>query len=200
MPRGKAKKVQKRKNSSGKPMTKLREEVEREGIAQRLLDGNILAIDPSIGSSVSSMGYALYNAGELEDAGIVKMDPSFSNPQKLQEISRALIEDFAGTEIDILVIENIAPSFGGPGSRSFINKSWKVLHQATGAAIASVRCNHVLEVAPMSWKRFAKAEDGYEKNDVADAVMIGYTALWEAADHLNREAPTKHFIRLGDSE
>ena len=151
----------------------------------------MLAIDPSIGSSVSSMGWALYVAGELDSAGVVDIPSELSNPKKMQEISKVLLEF---KDIDLLVVENIAPTRGGPGSRAFINKSWKTLHQATGAAIASVRCEDVIEVAPISWKRFAKVEDGYVKSDVADAVMIGYTALWEAADHLGLPVPTRHFL------
>lgn len=190
--RRKRKSTTKKKNSSGKPLTKLRESIEAGDVATLLLDGRVLAIDPSIGSSVSSMGYALYVSGELEDAGIIQVPVTLSNPRKLQEISKVLIEDF--NEVDILVVENIAPTRGGPGSRAFINKSWKILHQATGAAIASVRCKETVEVAPMSWKVHAKPIDGYVKSDVADAVMIGYTALYEAADHLNRPVPKKHFV------
>lgn len=188
----------KNKKTKGGKKTALRRAVEK--CAQLMVDGRVLAIDPSISSLSSSMGYSLYEASQLVDAGIVEIKASLPKNRKLQEIRKVLMQDFS--DVDVLVIENIAPMRDNsrdknPYKMAAITKGWKNLHQATGAAIASVEAEHVVEVAPITWRKYLK--DGYEKSDVADAVMIGYAALADACDYLQIEAPQKYFIKALDS-
>jgi hypothetical protein len=176
-----------------KKKTQLRKGVER--CADLLADARVLAIDPSISSASSSMGYAVYEAGQLVDAGIIDIRASLPKNRKLQEIRKVLTSDFM--DIQVLVIENIAPMrVAGPGDfhkQAAITKGWKNLHQATGAAIASVDAEHVVEVAPVTWRKYLKGD--YEKSDAADAVLIGYAAIADACDYLDRPAPTKYFLQ-----
>ena len=157
--------------------------------AELLTTGSVLAIDPSISSVSSSMGYSLYESGVLKDAGIIEIDSRLPKNKKLRMINESLSKDFP--VVDVLVVENIAPMRSGPTSMA-ITLGWKNLHQATGAAISSVECKFVVEVAPISWR--AHIDSSYDKRDAGDAILIGYTAIAEACRQLKLPKPVKHFL------
>jgi hypothetical protein len=173
-----------------KKPTKLSQSVKK--CAKELTTGTVLAIDPSIGSQSSSMGYAVYKAGQLIDAGKLDIRSSLSKHKKLRMIRDCLMTEFENP--DVLVIEWIPPmriNKGGPQAGS-LTQGWVNLHQAAGAAMASVETNHVVEVAPVTWRKYINSE--YEKGDVADAVLIGYAAIREATNQLDLPPPDLVFM------
>ncbi len=172
-------------------MSKLVAKLKTEDFCTRLTEGSVLALDPSIGSTSSQLGYATYVNMELTDAGIVKMPAGLDTEARLREIGRVLREEFE--EADILVIEDIPPSFNPKSGRPsrWITAGWKKLHEAAGACIASAKAGKVVRVHPATWKKFSK---GYEKSDVADAVLIGYAAIAEACKIAKLPAPQKVYI------
>lgn len=187
--------------SKTKKLTVLQKQVQQGTCAEMLTSSKVLAIDPSIGSASSSMGYAWYEEGQLKDAGILEFPPSMSKNKKLQEIRAAIMEEF--DQFDVLVIENIAPMRVNQNSKeshnkktagisAAITKGWKNLHQATGAAIAASNCEYVVEVAPITWRKYI--DESYQKNDAADATLIGYAAIKEACDYLGKSLPRKYFV------
>lgn len=167
-----------------------------EEMAELLREGDVLALDPSIGSRSSQLGYATYTAGELQDAGVIEMEDGMTVEDRLAWIAGILTTEF--TPVDVLVIEDIPPSFNPKSGRPtrWITANWKKLHEAAGACIASAKADKRVRVHPSTWKKYAR---GYQKSDVADAVLIGYAAIAESCKLAGVSLPQKYFIEMEDS-
>jgi len=140
-----------------------------------LLNGEILAIDPSSGSANSQPGYAIYKAGQLVDSGLVRIRSGDDISNRLYRLARSLREDFS--KPDLLVTENIPPFMGeGPGA-SFATRNVISLHQSVGV-VMSIWDVPVLQVSPRSWRSLVP--DNYFKTDENDAIMLGWTAIHKA--------------------
>ena len=140
-----------------------------------LLNGTILAIDPSSGSANSQPGYALFKSGQLEDSGLVRIRSGDEVHNRLYRLSHSLREDFE--QPDLLVTENIPPFMGeGPGA-AFATRNVISLHQSVGV-IMSIWDVPVLLVSPRSWRSLVP--DNYHKSDENDAIMLGWTAIHKA--------------------
>lgn len=136
----------------------------------------MLAIDPSSGSEKSQPGYAIYQAGELVDSGLVRIHYGDHIANRLYRLQKTLKEEFK--QPDILVTEHLAP-FMGEGKGSFFSTRNVIsLHQSVGV-IMSVWDVPVLVVSPRSWH--ALTPDNYLKSDENDAIMLGWTALHKAS-------------------
>lgn len=141
-------------------------ETQVAGLLIPVLEGHLLSIDPSSGSTNSLPGYAIWKKGKLEDSGVLEIAPSNYINVRLQRIADSLRNEFAVP--DVLVIENIPPRVGfGKGPLS--------LHRSVGAIMSAVRCQPIIEVAPISWRKYIP--EGYKKTDENDAIMFGYTVI-----------------------
>jgi hypothetical protein len=132
-----------------------------------LREGSVLCIDPSSGSLLSQPGFALYQRGNLVEAGTIKVSPGQGIHRRLFDLRRSLVEEFATP--DLLVVEDIPPFMGKGFNKSILN-----LHYSVGV-ILSVFYAPVLKVTPVSWHK--RAPEGYVKSDRNDAIMLGYTPL-----------------------
>lgn len=140
-----------------------------------LLNGMVLAIDPSSGSQNSQPGYAIYKSGQLVDSGLVRIRSGDHISNRLYRLSKSLREDFE--QPDLLVTENIPPFMGeGPGA-AFATRNVISLHQSVGV-VMSVWDVPVLQVSPRSWRSLIP--DNYVKSDENDAIMLGWTAIHKA--------------------
>lgn len=127
----------------------------------------MLAVDPSTGSTSSLPGYAIYEAGELVESGLIQVDVSAARNKRLFEIRRTLQEEF---EIpDILVLEHISGLPFGP--MRFAPEAFAGLHRGVGAILSAFNVDSVIEVPPNIWKKHV--DEHYRKGDEADAVYIG---------------------------
>lgn len=142
-------------------------------IYQQILDGTILAIDPSTGSKSSKPGFAYYEKGKLTESGEIDLDISASRNARLYEISRTIREDFE--KPDILIVEYIPPVTYFKSSVRMNKTSLMALQKAIGAVLASQLYNHVLEIPAASWKTWKPPE--YEKTDEWDAICLGLCAI-----------------------
>lgn len=156
-------------------------------ISDVILSGDVLAIDPSIISSSSVPGWALYRAGELVESGtITGIDPRRSVEDRLQFLGKYCREEFE--EPDVLAIEQIML-----GRMSMISTL-----KALGAIISSFECEHVIPIMPLAWQsqvlRFINLEGktDYEKykyyrenikGDEEDAKWIGRLVIELAKEH-----------------
>ena len=176
-------------------MSQLTDTLKTKDYARLLTEGNVLALDPSIGSEASQLGYATYSKMQLQDAGVINMPSGMNTEERLQQIGECLRNEFE--DVDIMVIEDIPPSFNPKSGKPtrWITANWKKLHEAAGACIASAKAGRVIRVHPATWKKYAK---GYTKSDVADAVLIDYAAIAEACKLLKLEEPTKYYIEEAD--
>lgn len=153
--------------------TNLYKQVKQEW--ETILNGVFLAIDPSVGSTSSMPGYALFDKGNLIESGIIRVSPTAKKNIRLFSITKSLKEEFKTP--DIIAIENIPPiSFKGGMS------GWSLVSlQRSIGAILSVYDIPYVEVAPSAWQKYKF--DGYDKSDENDAICIGLCVLAAARDY-----------------
>lgn len=162
--------IRKKKNLKGKeakPTTKLGQQVQR--YRPLILQGTLLAIDPSSGSEGSMPGYALFKAGKLVENGILRLPLGAELHVRLQALRKLMLEFETP---DVVVVENLPPFM------TFNSKSVLSLHKSVGVAIACTDCSALVEVTPGSWHRNTPA--GYIKSDAHDAFLMGMTVIHEA--------------------
>ena len=144
-------------------------------IKATILSGRVLAIDPSSGSKESMPGYCLFEAGKFVDSGTIRIEYRQSLQLRLYSLRDTLQREFVPEKPDVLVVENIAPMFGGADGRSFgATKSVLSLHKSVGVTISCFNCP-LVEVSPMSWRK--QIPNGYLKSDESDAIMMALTVL-----------------------
>lgn len=135
-----------------------------------LLTGTVLVIDPSIGSSSSCPGWAVYQNAELQGAGTISTGgshlPLWQRARTLADEIRALCDDYAPT---LLVYEDI------PATSGFNANAQASLLKAVGIVLAASTTDDCLGVHPASWKNYVRAT--YSKGDEEDAVEIGYIVI-----------------------
>lgn len=137
-----------------------------------ILDGTLVAIDPSCGSSSSDPGYAIYRKGKLEESGIIPLNKDRELPYRLQELRAALSDKFR--KLGVLVVEYIPPRRFGRGSAT----SHSSLLQAMGVALASTDAEVLLRIRPRDWQRLAAPIwSRATKSDEADAIAIGWAII-----------------------
>lgn len=152
------------------PKSKLYQEVKKEKDA--LLVGVALIVDPSIGSSSSSPGWAVYTKGKLTASGTIDTGgshlPLWQRARTLGEEMGKLCQRY---QPDILVHEDI------PATSGFNANAQASLLKAVGIVLACTDTESVLGVHPASWKSYVR--QSYTKGDEEDAIEIGYvvTAL-----------------------
>jgi hypothetical protein len=137
----------------------------------KLIGGNVLAIDPSSGSAKSQPGYAVWQAGELMDSGIIRIQPGGELSNRLFHLADSLRREFQTP--DLLITEGISIIMSGTG---FSGPSMISLQRAIGVVQSCFDCP-CLEVAPRTWRKYIP--EGYIKTDENDAIMIGATPFLE---------------------
>lgn len=142
-----------------------------KGSAKAILEGTLLSIDPSSGSRNSQPGYSLWNQGRLVDSGIINVPLKSDLNRRLFYLADCLRSSFSAPTV--LATENIPPFMSGKG----FHKSILSLQRAVGV-IMSIWDVPLIEVAPASWR--SKIPELYNKNDEADAIMIGWVTIQEA--------------------
>lgn len=140
-----------------------------------LLEGNVIAIDPSSGSRQSLPGYALFSKGRLVRSGVIEVPTKLMRglnytPHRLQWISKQLGEMFPDT-YDVLIMEGIhfKPNF------KTNMKSFQQLNQAIGAFLGGLRWNYIVNIYPWHWKELLSGV--YDKQDALDAINIGMAVI-----------------------
>ncbi len=120
-----------------------------------ILNGTLLAIDPSSGSVGSQPGYAIYERGKLTESGTIDLNPKYNLATRLVLLGNQIREISA--DIDVMAIEQV----------------WKnnSLLKSCGAIISNFYGVKTIEVPAINW---CKAKDGdYVKTDECDAIYIG---------------------------
>lgn len=148
----------------------LREEVET---------GYLLCIDPSIGSSSSSCGYAVFRKGVLEECGTIEVKLSGNHSQRLHQLCQSLLLEFP--KPDVLAIERIDLWKGGRSQTAL------VLNRVIGAVLSVWSLENVVEIPPPLWHSYTDRAAKYEKSDSNDAVMLGVCTV-EICREIGEEA------------
>lgn len=135
-----------------------------------LLTGMVLVIDPSIGSTSSSPGWAIYKQGELLDSGTLSTGGSSTELWRRARTLGNSIKVLSSTyNFDLLIYEDI------PATSSFNQNAVSSLLKAVGIVLACSKSEHVLGIHPASWRNYVRPE--YKKGDKEDAEEIGYIAI-----------------------
>lgn len=157
-------------------MTKKKKTKTYEAISKcyrEILEGTVLAIDPSTGSRSSRPGFAWYEAGVLKESGEIIVDLSANRSKRLYEIARTVREEFPVP--DVLVVEYIPPvTYRGSATR-MNGTSLMALQKAIGAIIGAHPFEHLIEIPAVSWSRYKP--DNYVKTDEWDSIVIGLCAV-----------------------
>lgn len=121
-------------------------------------------------------GYAIFNEGQLEESGIIQVNPADRRNQKLFSITESLYNEF--DEPDVLAIENVPPVQFNRASKM---SPWSITatQRAIGAIVSCFNCEYV-EVAPAAWQRYKPVN--YQKTDEYDAITIGLCVIAIAKD------------------
>lgn len=147
---------------------KLYGEVER--LSAELALGNVLVVDPSIGSSSSLPGWAVYKHGSLVDSGVIHTGGSHLHLWQRARRLKAAIEILCNEyKFDVLVYEDI------PATSGFNQNAIASLLKAVGIVLACTESSHVLGVHPASWKNYVRPD--YTKGDKEDAIEIGHIVI-----------------------
>lgn len=155
-------------------------------VISELLEGTVLAFDPSSSSANSSPGYSLWKAGILLESGTLELPYGIPLHERLFNLREDILKEFECP--DLLVIERIAPMFAGSAGK-FAGQPASViaLHRSIGVIMSCFKTK-VLEISPVQWRR--NISDDYPKSDANDAVMQAYCAIKEASRLLERRCPT----------
>lgn len=140
-----------------------------------LTQGVAVCIDPSIGSSSSMPGIAVYVAGNLVASGTLDLNPNGALPQKAQKLHHAVRTLYKEWEPDVLVYEEIAVQGAGRSISSHVT-----LLQAVGIILSVSGPKQYVGIYPVSWKKLVRPE--YSKSDSNDAIELGYVCIQQARE------------------
>jgi len=138
---------------------------------QGILEGMVISIDPSIGSSSSMPGWAIYRAGQYVSSGIFEIPVHKSLPDRLRTLANHVRKLYNDYPPDVLVYEDIPAQRYGMGNAV----AHASLLKALGAILSVPGPDGYVGIMPVSWKKLVR--DTYEKGDEADAVEIGYVVI-----------------------
>jgi len=142
---------------------------------QGILDGVIISIDPSIGSSSSMPGWAVYRAGQYVTSGTFDIPVHKSIPDRLRMLANHVRRLYNEHPADVLVYEDIPAQRYGMGNAV----AHASLLKALGAILSVPGPDGYVGIMPVSWKKGVR--DTYQKGDESDAVEIGYVVIEFAA-------------------
>lgn len=139
-----------------------------------LTEGIVVAVDPSIGSSSSLPGWAVYIEGSLRISGVFEVNRNGTVPERLQELAYMLRKLYDTYDPDVLVYEDIpAQRYGGGNANAHSS-----LLKSVGAILSVSGPDHFVGILPVSWKSLAG--EGHVKGDREDAEAIGRICIQEA--------------------
>lgn len=146
-----------------------------------LTEGIVVAIDPSIGSSSSLPGWAVYKQGMLVTSGLIEINRNGSVPARLQELAYFIRKLYEIWDPDCLVYEDIpAQRYGGGNANAHSS-----LLKSVGVVLSVSGPDYYVGLLPISWKRLVREE--YVKGDEEDAREIGWIAIQEAKRIIEEE-------------
>lgn len=151
-----------------------------------LLEGTVISIDPSVGSSSSLPAYAIYKQGKYIESATIEIDIGKPLWLRLQELSIRLRSLYKFVEPDVLVFEDIAPQrYGGGNAEAHAS-----LLKAVGAILAIRGPRGYIRLKPIVWKKLIRPT--YVKGDREDAEEMGFITLQLAQQIQSEDPPRKY--------
>lgn len=154
--------------------------------ANLLIKGNVVAIDPSVGSTSSMPGWAIYLSGRLAISGTFDIPIGRPLSERLQILGIKLRSLYKTYNPDVLVYEDIpSQRYGGGNAEAHAS-----LLKAVGAILAVRGPRATVGMKPTVWKRLVR--DTYVKGDREDAEEMGWIAI-EVAKEMEQKDPPGNY-------
>lgn len=134
--------------------------------SRKIMNGTLLAIDPSSGSESSQPAFSVFVKGELTLSGELTLPPKHGIATRLQLLDTK-IRNLLPAPPTVLAIEEIQGQ----------NFSHRYLQWAIGCIVSASRTPSLIQVPTNMWKAVARASSEYQKSDVNDALIIGQTIV-----------------------
>jgi hypothetical protein len=155
------------------------------GCLTQLIEGMVLSVDPSIGSTSSMPGWAVYRAGVLMASGTIEIDASLPVWKRLRRLVHGIRKLYKLWEPDVCVYEDIPAQRHGGGNA----EAHASLLKAVGAILSVSGPDYYVGLHPLSWKKMIRST--YVKGDREDAEEIGYIAIQEARRIREEDPPSQ---------
>ena len=155
-----------------------------ETCVKELIEGQVISIDPSVGSSNSMPGWAVYRAGELIKSGTFLIPLSKSLPERLRFLGRMMVRLYEQYPPDVLIHEEIPAQRHGFGNA----EAHASLLKALGVILSVPGPQHHVGIYPISWKN--QVSENYVKSDEGDAIEIGQIVI-DLAWTIKLDLPSK---------
>lgn len=143
-----------------------------------LLEGVVLSVDPSIGSTSSMPGWAVYRKGEFVASGTIQIPPQLKVWERLRRLANGMRHLYLEYTPDVLVYEEITALNNRVGGNANAHAS---LLKALGVILSVPGPDGYVGIYPISWKK--QVREDYVKSDERDAIEIGYVVI-ELAYHI----------------
>lgn len=158
-----------------------------QGCLLPLMSGVVVAVDPSVGSTSSQPGWAVYIQGELRASGTFSINPELPIWERLRILAYSMRKLYQEWDPDVLVYEDILAQAKGGNRNAGGHAS---LLKAVGAILSISGPDHCVGLYPISWKRMARTT--YVKGDENDAIEIGWIAIEEAKRISEKDPPRSY--------
>jgi hypothetical protein len=132
-----------------------------------ILNGKLLALDPSCISTSSLPGWAEFEGGVLKDAGVIDgVPPTAALHLRLKHIHDIITQEF---DADVCVMEAITS-----GGKKNMDSTLK----AVGSMIGAVNTDIIIQISPLAWQSWCR-QNNYDwvKDDHKDAEALGRCLL-----------------------
>lgn len=139
-----------------------------------------MSVDPSIGSTSSQPGWAIYRKGNFIEGGIIPIPHHLSVPKRLRMLANGIRKLYRQYDPDVLIYEEITSVNNRVGGNSNAHAS---LLKALGVILSVPGPEGYVGIFPISWKKLARPE--YIKGDKEDAIEIGYVVIQLAKEISN---------------
>jgi hypothetical protein len=155
-----------------------------------LIKGTVISIDPSMGSSSSMPGWAVYDAGDLVASGTINLQETGGHGIRLNTLHHQLLYLNNRYKPQVLVFEKIPVS--AHGNRSQVSHA--SLLMALGVTLAAFPDVPQVGIMPISWKKMVR--DTYRKGDEEDAIEMGWIVIKAAMD-IEEQNPKRKYGEPG---
>lgn len=171
--------IKRKKRTSSASPTHLEVDLKQAGMAP--ITGVVAVIDPSIGSSSSLPGYAIYVKRKLKISGVFDISRSGTLQDRLQQLACCVRQLYKKYKPNVLIYEEIPPRrYGGGNAEAHAS-----LLKSVGAILSVEGPEFFIRIKPLIWKPLVS--DTYVKGDEADAVEMGRIVISKAIERIGRE-------------
>jgi Holliday junction resolvasome RuvABC endonuclease subunit len=162
-----------------------------------ILDGQMIAIDPTSGTinrstgEASVAGWAYFDCGNLVNSGVIEIPTNKRKEDRFRDLLSILHTEFDET-YDVLALEDIPLA----RRRGNFNTS-QTLIQACGVYIAGLS-GELVELNSHTWQAVARRIGGWTKGDESDAQYIGIAAIAFASGYSQSFSEKRKIEFLGE--